>query len=97
VIRFSIVLARTGAWRYATELSALPEDGWDASIAARDAAVARVGRRVLHPGVWLSAGLRLVRLRERADVAANLQLLLDAPEPTLGEIERRVAMPTMDG
>jgi hypothetical protein len=97
VVRFSIVVARTGAWRFATELAATPEEAWEAAIAARDRAVAAVGERVLRPGFWMGAGLRLVRLRERGDVAANLQLLLDAPEPTLGEIERRVASPTLDG
>jgi hypothetical protein len=97
VVRFSIVVARAGAWRFATELASTPDADRRAVIDERDRAVAAVGRRVLHPGIWMSAGLRLVRLRERADVAANLQLLLDAPEPTLGEIERRVAMPTMDG
>jgi hypothetical protein len=87
LVRFSIVVARTGAWRYATDLTALPEDRWDASIAARDTAVARVGRRVLHPGVWLSAGLLAVRFRERSDVREVIQALAAVPPPTTSEVD----------
>lgn len=95
LVRFSIVVARAGAWRFATELAGRADAEREASIADRDRAVAAVGRRVLHPGVWMSAGLRLVGLRERADVAGNLRLLQAASEPSLEDIDRQVAAPTL--
>ena len=89
LVRFSIVTARAGAWRFATDLDATPAAEWDASIAARDQRVARIGRTVLRPGAWMSTGLLLVRVRERDDVATNLQLLLDAAEPSLASVADR--------
>jgi PTS system nitrogen regulatory IIA component len=96
LVRFSIVLARAGAWRFATQLAAAPEDGWPALIDERDQRVAHVGDRVLHPGVWMSSGLVLVRLRERGDVAANLRLLMEAEEPSLEDVEVAVDEPTLE-
>jgi len=86
VVRFSIVTARAGAWRFATDLAATPEPGWDAAIADRDRAVARVGERVLHPGVVASTGLLLARLREQGDVVANLQHLRSSTTPSPAEV-----------
>ncbi len=91
LVRFSIVTARAGAWRFATDLDATPAPDRDALIEARDQRVARVGRMVLRPGPWMSAGLLLVRVRERDDVAANLERLLDAAEPSLASVEDVVA------
>jgi hypothetical protein len=96
VVRFSIVTARAGAWRFASDLAALPEERWDAHVGARDGAVARVGARILHPGVWMSAGLRLVRLRERGDVAANLELLRQVPPPSTAAVEAQLAEPSLE-
>jgi hypothetical protein len=96
LVRFSIVLARAGAWRFATQLAAAPEDGWPALIDERDQRVAHVGDRVLHPGVWMSSGLVLVRLRERGDVTANLRLLMEAEEPSLDDVEVAVDEPTLE-
>jgi hypothetical protein len=90
LVRFSIVTARTGAWRFATELAATPESRWDAIIADRDERVARVGHRVLHPGPWMSAGLLLVRSRERGEVSANLRLLRGVEGPTLAAVAELV-------
>jgi hypothetical protein len=95
VVRFSITVARAGAWQFATRLAATPPARWDAVVDLRDHAVAEVGGRVLHPGVWVSAGLRLVGVRERRDVAANLRLLRDASEPSLADIEQQVESPTL--
>lgn len=92
LIRFGIVTARTGAWRFATRLAALPTADWDPVVADRDRRPARVGRTVLHPGPATSTALLLVRARERGDVAANLSLLL-ATEPALGAVERSLDRP----
>ena len=83
LIRFSIVTARSGAWRFATQLAATPESRWDALIDGRDRRVAQVGRMVLHPGAWMSTKLLLVSFRESRDVRRNLQVLLGAEEPSL--------------
>ncbi len=97
LIRFSIVTARAGAWRFATQLATTPESAWATLIEDRDRRVTRVGERVLRPGRLMGAGLLLVRLRERQDVAADLALLLGAPEPSLEMIEQNVDDPTVDG
>ncbi len=91
VIRFSVEAARTGAWRFATELSALPRDAWGGPISARDARVARVGRIVLDPGM-LTFGLLLIRAPESSDVPRVIDILNGVPLPDLAEVERRVRL-----
>jgi len=96
VIRFSIVAARAGAWAFAEQLAETPTSRWHPVIAERDRRVARVGERVLHPGAWMSAGLLVVRARERSDVAANMELLLGAAEPSFAAIGSAVDAPTFE-
>lgn len=91
LVRFSIVTARAGAWRFATDLDATPATVWEARIDKRDRRVARIGERVLQPGPWMSVGLLLVRMRERSDVVANLDLLRDAAEPSLASVAAELA------
>jgi hypothetical protein len=86
LIRFSIVTARAGAWRFAEQLAATSEPRWDALIADRDRRVAAVGQRVLQPGRWTGVGIWLIRLRERDDVRANLRVLLGADAPSLEDV-----------
>ncbi len=95
VVRFSIVTARAGAWRFATELVATPEEAWEAAIADRDRAVARIGDRVLRPGARISTALLLIRLREQGDLAANLRWLREAPGPSFDEITAAVTRPSL--
>lgn len=95
LIRFSIVTARAGAWRFATQLAATEQDRWDAEIAERDRRVARVGELVLHPGTWMSIGLLAVRLREQGSVRDNLDLLLGASEPSLEMAEAQLDHPDL--
>jgi hypothetical protein len=83
LIRFSIVTARAGAWRFAEQLAATSEPRWEAVIADRDRRVAAVGQRVLRPGRLAGAGVWVVRLRECDDVRANLRVLLGADTPSL--------------
>ena len=90
LVRFSIVAARAGAWRFVTELATAPAAGWDTRIEDRDRRVAAVGERVLHPGPWMSTGLLLARLREQDDVRANLEVLLGAATPSLDAVARHV-------
>lgn len=90
VLRFSIVVARSEAWRFASELAALPPDQHPGPIQARDAAVAGLARRVLSPGPLLTPVVWLVRLRETADVREVIDVLRRVPAPDLDEVERRV-------
>lgn len=81
-VRFSIVTARAGAWRFAVELDATPAAHRPVAIAERDAAVARVGRQVLEPGGPLGASLLAIGLRERRQVPANIRALLASAPPS---------------
>jgi hypothetical protein len=95
VVRFSIEVARTEAWRFATELAPLDPADWAGPIAARDARVARLARRVTNPG-WLTAALLLIRSRESNDVRRNIDALRNAPAPDLAVVERRVRQARAD-
>jgi hypothetical protein len=95
VVRFSIVTARAGAWRFATELAATPETGWEPLIDDRDRRVAAVGERVLRPGPRIGAALLLARLREGQDLAANVERLLGVPSPSRVDLDDHVETPTL--
>lgn len=51
--------------------------------------MARIGRRVLHPGL-LEAGLLVIRARESNDVAHVIRTLAGATPPSLALVEQRV-------
>lgn len=89
VIRFSIVVARTEAWRFATELAPLRPQQWRAPIRDRDVGVARLTRRILQPGL-LSSGLLVIRSRESNDVPRVIEALARVPPPALDDVEARV-------
>jgi hypothetical protein len=74
VIRFSIEVARAQAWRFANELAPLDPDAWAGPIAARDARVAHLARRIREPGA-LSVRLLVLRVRESSDVRRNIRVL----------------------
>ena len=88
VIRFSIEVARTEAWRFAVELAPLAADDWAGPIRARDARIAHVAHGILHPG-WLTAGLLLIRARESNDVRHNIEVLNRVAAPDLRLVEAR--------
>jgi len=75
IIRFSIDIARDEAWELATELAPLPADAWPEKIAARDRTTAELGRFVWKPGMFLSAGLFVIRARESNDVVTVIDTL----------------------
>jgi hypothetical protein len=89
VIRFSIEVARSEAWRFAAELAPLARDHWAGPIGARDARVARLARTVLKPGL-LSVGLLVIRARERNDIRRNIGALNRVEGPDLRLVEARV-------
>ena len=89
LVRFSIEMARTEAWRFATELAPLPLDHWPGPIGARDTNIARFAGTVLHPGL-LGLGLLLIRSRESNDVAKVIRVLNGVPGPDLAAVEAAV-------
>ena len=89
VIRFSIEVARSEAWRFAMELAPLPRSDWGGPIGARDARVAHLARRVLHPG-WLALPLLVIRARESREVRRNIEVLNRVEPPHLDVVEARV-------
>jgi Family of unknown function (DUF5995) len=89
ILRFSIEVARSEAWRFAVELAPLARDHWPGPIGARDARVAHLARRVLNPGL-LSAGLLVIRARESNDVRHVIEVLNRVEGPDLRLVEARV-------
>ncbi|MDP8931968.1 MAG: DUF5995 family protein [Actinomycetota bacterium] len=89
VVRFSVEVARTEAWRFATELAALARDDWGGPIGARDARVSRLARVVLRPGP-LTLGLWVIRARESNDVVRNIEVLSRVEPPDLATVDQRV-------
>jgi hypothetical protein len=89
IIRFSMEIARTEAWRFAVELAPLARGDWSGPIGARDARVGHVARGVLKPGL-LTVGLLLIRARESNDIGRNIEVLTRVPGPDLRVVEARV-------
>ncbi|MDP9070856.1 MAG: DUF5995 family protein [Actinomycetota bacterium] len=89
VVRFSFEVARSEAWRFATELAPLPRQDWGGPIGGRDARTARLARVVLNPGL-LTAGLLLIGARESKDVRRNIEALNRVEQPDLQVVEARV-------
>ena len=89
LVRFSLSVARDGAWRLAGRLAPLPPAEWGPAVERRDASTAKLGREILSPGPFLRWGLLAIRLRESSDVRRILEVLAGAPEPDLARIEAR--------
>jgi hypothetical protein len=89
IVRFSIEVARSEAWRFATELAPLARADWGGPIGARDARAARLARVVLNPGL-LTAGILVIRTRESNDVRRNIAVLNRVEQPDLRVVEARV-------
>ena len=75
LINFSLQKARDQAWRVAERLISLPEMEQDSVIEGLDVAVATFGHVVLHPGLLLSAALKIVRCGERGTIPAIIDIL----------------------
>jgi hypothetical protein len=89
IVRFSIEVARSEAWCFATELAPLARADWGGPIGARDARMARLARAVLNPGL-LTLGLLVIRARESTDVRRNIEALNRVEKPDLQVVEARV-------
>lgn len=89
LVRFSVEVARTQAWRFAVELAPLARDAWGGAIRARDRRISTLGRTILRPGL-LTGALWLIRLRESKDVRTNLDVLTRVDAPSLAEVDARL-------
>lgn len=75
VLNFSIAVARQAAWNNAVKLAGMNAAEQAAHIAAMDAAVCKIGNRIIHPGLWPQFLLRLIRITEYNDAARTIRLI----------------------
>lgn len=74
--RVAIYFAREMAWRWGLELAMLDERQRQVRIATRDAMATRVSKLLANPPVVFGGAItKLIRLRERHDVAYNIRVL----------------------
>jgi len=71
-IDFSMKTARDGAWKYANEFVALPENQREASIQERDVKITEIARLVSNPGYLVSGIFKFIRLFEKGTVAQKI-------------------------
>jgi hypothetical protein len=79
LINFSLRRARQQAWSLAERLVALAPDQQTAEIDRVDRAVDAVAQRILRPGVALSTGMLVVRLREPWRATRALDVVTAGP------------------
>lgn len=68
-IDFSMETARNGAWKFASEFVAVPENEREACTNLRDQRITEIARLVSNPGYFVSAVFKLIRLFERGSIA----------------------------
>ena len=71
-IDFSMETARDGAWKFANEFVALPENQIEACIQLRDERITEIARLVSNPGYFVSAVFKFIRLFEKGTVAQKI-------------------------
>jgi len=71
-IDFSMETARDGAWKFANEFVALPENQREACIQLRDERITEIARLVSNPGYFVSAVFKFIRLFEKGTVAQKI-------------------------
>lgn len=71
-IDFSMETARDGAWKFANEFVALPENQREACIQLRDEKITKIARLVSNPGYFVSAVFKFIRLFEKGTVAQKI-------------------------
>lgn len=69
---FSMKLARDGAWRFATNLSEIPQDRVNEMIAQRDQKITTNAAIVTKPGLIVSLIFKFIRWRERGTVSTRI-------------------------
>lgn len=71
-IDFSMETARDGAWKFANEFVAVPENESEACIQLRDERITEIARLVSNPGYFVSAVFKFIRLFEKGTVAQKI-------------------------
>ncbi|MDP5200078.1 DUF5995 family protein [Flavobacterium sp. DG2-3] len=71
-IDFSMETARNGAWKFANEFVAVPENEREACTQLRDKRITEIARLVSNPGYFVSAVFKLIRLFERGTIAQKI-------------------------
>jgi hypothetical protein len=71
-IDFSMKTARDGAWKFANEFVALPENQREATIQQRDVKITEIARMVSNPGYLVSGVFKFVRLFEKGTVSKKI-------------------------
>lgn len=71
-IDFSMETARNGAWKFANEFVATPEDQREACLHLRDQRITEIARLVSNPGYFVSAVFKFIRLFEKGTVAQKI-------------------------
>ncbi|PIF33522.1 hypothetical protein CLU81_4138 [Flavobacterium sp. 9] len=71
-IDFSMETARDGAWKFANEFVAVPENERESCTKLRDERITEIARLVSNPGYFVSAFFKFIRLFERGTVAQKI-------------------------
>lgn len=71
-IDFSMETARNGAWKFANEFVAVPENEREACTVLRDRRITEIARLVSNPGYFVSAVFKFIRLFERGTIAQKI-------------------------
>lgn len=87
LVRFSLRLARDGAWDLAERLAHLPPAEWVDPVERRSRTTARLGREIVMPGPFLKWGLLIIRMRESNDVRKIIETLAATPMPSTEAVE----------
>ncbi|MFB9079635.1 DUF5995 family protein [Flavobacterium procerum] len=72
-IDFSMETARNGAWKFANEFVAVPENEREACTQLRDKRITEIARLVSNPGYFVSAVFKFIRLFERGTIADKIR------------------------
>jgi len=75
IINFSMDKARAHAWKMAQELASLSPDQWAPELVKQDLEVTALGHLIETPGIFLSLGLLVIRLRESNDIPKVIDVL----------------------
>lgn len=71
-IDFSMETARNGAWKFANEFVAVPENEREACAQLRDQRITEIARLVSNPGYLVSAVFKFIRIFERGTIAQKI-------------------------
>lgn len=75
LVDFSMELARNGAWKFAKEFHALPENQEPEAIANRDKSVAEKALIVTKPGFIVQLLFGIIRLGEKGSISQKIAIL----------------------